>query len=359
MKKMYITATTSIIIVGIFVLYMYINFKRSSEGFDESLDMKRPFLHIYDNNGKKTNVVFITHPFSREGLFEEYSNAIKKGYYFLGISSYIDFPGLLDSKNKISNPHDVMHNPNHMAWKYDYFSLVKGWCHCFREPDRYIPNNMPKLLLSESDFVNTQNLDLHKNMKKEYDFIYICLKDNDKCENGWQSHNRNWDLAQKCLEVMCNKFHLRGLLIGRINCKMPDGCHNLMETTDFLDYPNFIKQYDRARFIFCPNEMDASPRVLAEGLLRNLPALVNYNILGGWKYISEETGEFFSNMADFEKQLSILLGNFGNYKPRESFMKNFGKEYQGKELLEFVKNIIPKNKLNFIPEDIKYLYPGV
>ena len=66
-----------------------------------------------------------------------------------------------------------------------------------------------------------------------------------------------------------------------------------------------------------------------------------------------------SNMADFEKQLSILLGNFGNYKPRESFMKNFGKEYQGKELLEFVKNIIPKNKLNFIPEDIKYLYPGV
>ena len=36
-----------------------------------------------------------------------------------------------------------------------------------------------------------------------------CLKDNDKCEDGWQSHNRNWELAQYCLDIMCNKFHLQ------------------------------------------------------------------------------------------------------------------------------------------------------
>ena len=367
-----------IIILGLTILYIYTStrsYKTIIQDFDKNsndnkntndLTMERPFLHIYDNYGKKTNIVFITHPFSRKELFEKYQEAFNEGYYFLGISSYIDFPGLIspDGKRRISNPYDAMYDTEHIAWDYNYFELVKGWCHCFRNPDLYIPSEVPKLLLSESDFISVENLEPGKDDKdnkltKDYDFIYVCLKDNDKCEDGWQSHNRNWELAQYCLDIMCNKFHLQGLLVGSVNCKLPSGCHNLMKKTDFMEYGKFINQFHRARFIFFPNQYDASPRILAEALARGLPALVNYNILGGWKYINQDTGEFFHNINDFETQLKKLLKNFNNYKPKEHFLSNYGKQYQGKELLEFVKSTIPLDKLNFDTKSIEYLYPGV
>ena len=41
-------------------------------------DMKRPFLNIYDNNDNKINVVFITHPFTRDECFKKYNEAKKK-----------------------------------------------------------------------------------------------------------------------------------------------------------------------------------------------------------------------------------------------------------------------------------------
>ena len=36
-------------------------------------------------------------------------------------------------------------------------------------------------------------------------FLYVCLKDNDKCKDGWQSYNRNWEDAQKYLDIMCTQ----------------------------------------------------------------------------------------------------------------------------------------------------------
>ena len=325
------------------------------------LNMSRPFLHIYDDKGKKTNVVFISHAFTREDLIDKYKIARRQGYHFLGISSYIDFPGLIGNR-RITNPHDPLHNPNDKAWKYDYFKLVKGWCHCFRQPELYIPPNMPMINISESDFSSQPPAPATSgsgNKDRPYDFIYICLVDNDKCTNGGQAHNRNWELAQKCLDVMCNKFKLKGLLIGRVNCTLPKGCHKLMETTGFLDYNVFVTKYDQARFIFCPNIYDASPRVLTEALLRGLPGLVNHNILGGWKYITEQSGELFHGMDDFEVQLQKLLDNYDNYRPREHYIRHYGRPYQGKELLDFVTKVIPERELNFDVSKTQYLYPGV
>lgn len=318
----------------------------------------RPFLHVYDQDGNKTNIVFITHPFSAPDHEPLYWRSVHKGYQFLGISSYIDFPGIIGDR-KISNPHDIMSDPDHLAWKYDYFKLVRGWCHCFRNPDKYIPARFPKLLLSESDFSNQG--ESTANEKKEYDFIYICLVDNDKCTDGWQAHNRNWTLAQQCLDIMCNKFKLKGLLIGRVNCTLPKGCHTLMDTTGFLDYHNFVQQYARARFIFCPNIYDASPRVLTEALTRDLPGLVNHNILGGWKYITEESGETFTGMQDFEDKLGLLLKKMkdGRYHPRQYYTTNYGREFQGKELLSFVKSVVPEKDQCKHTRNARLLYPGV
>lgn len=325
-------------------------------------EMKRPFLNVYDDKGRRTNIVLITHPFSRDDCIENYNKGKKEGMQYLGISSYCDFP------NIISNPHDAMHDPKHLAWTYNYFELCKGWLHCFREPEKYIPRNFPQILLSESDFAKYDKHIPKPEIKKEYDFIYVCLKDNDKCESGWQSYNRNWELAEKCLDIMCNKFHLKGLLIGRINCKLPDKCHKLMETTDFLDYNKFISMYPKCRFVFVPNKLDASPRVMTEAICYNMPVLCNYHITGGWKYVTEKTGELFNMDGsdtgnDFEEVLRKFLNNFDKYTPRDEYIKNHKAENEGKRLMEFCIQTLGKDNINFTTEqdggDVKYLVPGI
>ena len=361
--KNYIKTNKSIIISIIFVIifitlyYIFLfDLTLSFIGIYRVPSMKRPFLNIYTDTGQKTNIVFITHPFTRKECIKQYNVAKRRGVQFLGMSSYCEFPGA------VSNPHDVLHDRNLDAWKYDYFKLTRGWCHCFRNPELYIPNEIKKSLISESDFANfdyhgkTQPLVDMKN--KEYDFIYICLKDNDKCEPGWQSYNRNWDEAQKCLDIMCKKYKLKGLLIGRINCKIPDTCHNIMELTDFQEYNTFIKNYAKCKFIFLPNFSDASPRVMTEAMCYNLPILVNSNIVGGWKYVTPETGEEF-NMSNFEEKLDKFINNLEKYKPREYIIKNYGAENSGKRLLEFVKTCFKPSELNFDLNKVKYLKPGI
>lgn len=323
----------------------------------ETMDMKRPFLNIYDDKGNKINVVFITHPFTRDECIVQYKEAKKKGNLFLGMSSYCEFPAI------VSNPHDVLHDPTLDAWsKYNYYELTEGWCHCFREPEQFVTDPLiKKALISESDFAP---FDRHKpdpSVTKEYDFIYICLKDNDKCEEGWQSYNRNWETAQKCLDIMCKKYKLKGLLIGRINCKVPDTCHQMMELTDFLEYSKFIKMYNKSKFIFVPNKSDASPRVLTEAMCFDLPILVNYNIVGGWKYVDEMSGATFKDENDIDKVLEKFLKKVENkeYQSRKHFVDNYGYLNSGKKLLDFVVDCIPSNKLNFDPSSTKYLKPGI
>ena len=162
---------------------------------------------------------------------------------------------------------------------------------------------------------------------------------------------------------MCNEYSLKGLLVGRIGCEIPNSCHHLMELTDFQKYNEFIANYNKCKFIFLPNTIDASPRVATEAMSYNLPLFMNENILGGWKYvISGNTGEFFNLDLDlFKKSLDTFLINLANnvYKPREYFINNYGYEKSGKKLLEFVKKIYPESLLSFKFKDVKYIKPGV
>ena len=311
--------------------------------------------NLIDEKGNICNVILIVYPFTDKKKYENYLEAKSRGAKFIGCSSYINFPCI--TKNK----YDITSNKNHKSWKYNYFDLCFGWFHPFKNPDTCIPKDYPKALISESDFVRYENYNYNKDAEKEYDFIYICLKDNDKCENGWQSENRNWNLAKKCIDIMCSKYKMRGLLIGRINCELPPTCHNLMKTTDFMNYSEFIKQYEKCRFIFVPNLLDASPRVLSEALCFNLPCLVNENILGGWKYVNNKTGMLFNNENDFENILQTFLNKFDTFTPRDYFINNHGAQYEGKEIVSFIKKHVPnyKKEINLDLDNIEYLIPTV
>lgn len=321
--------------------------------------VKRPFLNSYviTNDGKEltTNIIFITHPFADADQIKKYEELKNSGNLFIGLTSYSEFPA------KITNPHDRFSDPNDIAWKYNYLDLVDAWLYCFRKPKEYIRDDKPALLLSESDFTDYNRHKPHP--KIQYDFIYVCLKDNDKCEEGWQSYIRNWQTTKALLDIMCNDYGLKGLLIGRVGCDIPNSCHHLMELTDFQKYGEFIENYSKCRFIFLPNTVDASPRVGSEAMCYNLPLFMNEDILGGWKYVvTGVSGELFNtDLTSFKNTLNTFLTNLNNnvYKPREHFINNYGPEKSGKKLLEFIKTVYPEDSLNFNFKDVKYIKPGV
>ena len=350
-----------------------INTKDDNENKQNSMkSMKRPFLNMWgvrkDGTEFLVNIVFISHPFTRDECIIQYNEAFKQGVLFLGISSYSEFPG------PVSNIHDVLHDPKLDAWtKYNYFELTRGWCSCFRDElnAKWIPRGVPVLNIAESDFGNYEFHKPDASIKKEYDFLYICLKDGDKkpedkdCPSTWQSQIRRWDIAKKILDIMCKQFKLKGLLIGRIGCEIPPECHTqqLMETTDFLQYNDFIKQYNRCRFMLNCSESDASPRVLSENMCYDNPILVNKKILGGWQYVNDSTGAFFDpdNLDNFPQVLTAFLDKLKKkeFTTRDWYVEHYGKNNAGARLKTFVKSLFKESELNFKFDDVEYLKPAI
>ena len=129
-----------------------------------------------------------------------------------------------------------------------------------------------------------------------------------------------------------------------------------------LKYGELQKMYSKCKFIFVPNEKDASPRVLTEALASNIACLVNRNILGGWKYVNDKTGEFFTDEKDISPALDKLLYGLSNakYEPRKYFVNNYSVENSGKRLKEFLykhwgdRITTPASQVKFIsPEFVK------
>ena len=328
-------------------------------------NLSMPFIHLYNQDGNKLNVVLICQPLGSDEQYRKYMENMAKTI-FIGISSYMEFP------YAPSNPEDnykIEYFGQKENFAYDksaayyldmYFEMCKGWLHCFKNPEKYIPADKPHVLISESDFVNYKQVPYDPNIinnEREFDFLYSCPKvsETSHCDD-WVSHNKNWELAKKCLPILCKKFKLKGLLIGRKDCELPEGCAEYITTTGWLDYGENIKQYNRCRFIFIPNVRDASPRVITEAMSADCCVLINKNILGGWKYAVEETGELFNDENDIEAALNKLLPKIKEkkLKPRQYIIDNYGPVNTGRKLKEFLfKNW--GDKINLKEEDCDYI----
>jgi hypothetical protein len=316
-----------IIFLIIIIIYL-LCYCKSIEYFNTIKDTPKvefPFKNLFDDKGDKLNIILIAAPFrekKHEDLYIEYKNA---GYDFCGISSYLNFP------NTIDNPYEDMY---HVERNHDYLAMVSAWLTCFREP---LNTNLPTLLLTEADLKDTSYYKIDPNITKEYDFLYCCLKDNDKCTPGWQSYNRNWDLGKECLSVMCDQFKMKGILVGRENCEFTSKCEGLMKVTALLPFGEFQMELKKSKILFVPNITDASPRVITEALCYNIPVLVNQNILGGWhNVIPGVTGEFFTDKKDIIQALEKILKNYHSYTPRKWYLANRGKEKSGTILAQFL-----------------------
>lgn len=342
-----------LLVATLYILSLYnykINYMSNTKVLkpDEVPDVKWPFRNVYDDKRTKLNVVLITAPFRTDEDVNTFNKYIEMGVEFCGMSSYLNFPDLL------INPYEDMY---HVKNKHDYLSMVSAWLHCFREPsERLQKSGLPLLLLTEADLKDFSNIEIPSMAEKEYDFFYSCPKDNDQCNPGWQSYTRDWVLAKECLKVMCGKYKLKGIIVGRENCEFTKLCADYVTIIPAMKYHEFQATMQKCKFIFVPNILDASPRIITEAMCYNIPALVNNNIVGGWhNIIPNVTGEFFTDENNINEALDkIIRPNI--YQPRKWFEANRGKTISGGQMARFLIKHFPNLGGNVVnPKTIKYV----
>ena len=129
----------SCVLIVLLIVLLYKNvFKKSNKTDDKKKDnslpiikskkdiplLKRPYMNVYDDKGKRVNVVMVEFIMSKEE--KEFHDKNKDKLLFLGISSYLEFP------NPVVNKHDPYSDPKHEAWKFNYKEMFPAWLYCFR-----------------------------------------------------------------------------------------------------------------------------------------------------------------------------------------------------------------------------------
>ena len=327
-----------IVIVILLLIYCLCNklelFDQNNNIFDFNIKENRkfPFRYFKDANNKALPIVALTAFFRNDNDKQLYYNYVNNGIHIIGVTAYKSFPLKITHDNE---------DKYHLTDNFNYYQ-IKNWLCCFTNKEQYGFTDFHNIIdISESDFYD---IDVSNNeiLEKKYDFIYICNKDDNQCSiNGWNAINRNYELALKCFPIMINKYNLKGLAVGRIGCNLEKEYGNKLETTDFLNWHDLQNKMKQSKFLFVPNIHDASPRVVSECLIKNIPILMNKNILCGSKYITDDTGILFENEYDFDNKLYKLLSNINTMHPQKWWISNYGISATSIKLRNFLYNIYP------------------
>lgn len=316
----------------------------------KTLIREYPYQPVRCDQGQLVNIILVRSPFrsmTHRAQHEQYKNEI----LFLGISSFEDYP--LPPLNPFSS-----------KFPADYYvGMFPGFLHMFREGlTKVFPSQVKLLLMSQSDFALP---DPGAELPKKYDFVFSGT-DQDVWNDcvGWSSFAKNWTFVLQALEVMCGEYGMTGVLVatkdkqGRKACTIPKSCHGKIVQTSFLSQGDFFTYVKESRFAFVPQVHDASPRAASQALALNTPVLMNWHLLGGWKYLNDQTGEFFHDMTDFRASLDRIMrkAKNGGYEPRKYMLANYGDEIAGARLKRFIEdNFGDRVKL---PEDCRLLIPS-
>jgi hypothetical protein len=292
-----------------------------------------PFRYFTDENGRALPFVAVTAFFRGKDAEDKYEEYIKHGVHIFGITAYKSFPNRakMDSTEGEYERNDT----------FDYTGKIRNWLSCVKTPAEYGFTDANRLIdISESDFYNAEDYSL--TVQKKYDFIYICNKDGDNCPlDGWNAFNRNFELAKKCFPIMCFELGLKGLVVGRENCGLEETYGNYLEVVGWLDWGKLQEKMREAKFLFVPNIFDASPRVVAECLTKNLQVLMNRNIICGFKYINYQTGELFSDETDVKIALTNMLNKPATVSSKKWWSENYSQEKSQKRLRDFLAEGFP------------------
>ncbi|HKQ79956.1 MAG TPA: hypothetical protein VJ810_40055 [Blastocatellia bacterium] len=282
-------------------------------------DVEWPFQLVLDAGGRPIDWSLINGPIVTEAQQARFAELRRAGYRFAGMSSYMTFPRLDPAES----------HADHL----DFEAVCEVWCHCFRDPDRYLSTAIPRELISVSDFTDYQRIAPERLARIDagegFDFIYAGAVE------SWKKETKNWRLAGKLIPRLCREMGLRALVIGSADDEFPPS--SMVTFSHPLPWPEMLARLALARFLFAPNALDASPRLLAEALCLNVRLVVNRDILGGWKYVNRFTGVFFDGEGDVVAAARACLDR--SLSPRDWFRANYGPYLAGKRLLRLLKSV--------------------
>jgi glycosyltransferase involved in cell wall biosynthesis len=303
-----------------------------------------PFRYLCDESQNLLPIVLIAAFFRNETERNMYNDYKERGVGIVGITAYKTFPKPITDK---SGDSDTQNDP------FDYRTEIQNWLSCFKDPADYGFSSWHRLAnISESDFYDAETT-LTQNNEKKYDFIYVCLKDDDNsCPmDGWNAINRNFKLALACFPIMIQEMGLKGLVVGRVHCELEKLYGENLTVIDFLPYHEFQDRLRESRFLFVPNIYDASPRVISESIIKGVPVLLNKGIVCGSKYITDETGELFQDEHDIRLAIQKLLKKQDRIQPQQWWRDNYSKQKSGIKLREILYPWYPH-----LLENVKEVY---
>jgi hypothetical protein len=301
-----------------------------------SYTLRWPLQFVLDSRRRPVGWAVVHAPVVSPARQEQLADLRRGGFRLLGMCSDGAFPRL-----------------DHPSF-LDYGSLCEAWCHCFREPDRYLPAGLARTLLSASDFTDPQRVDPDSvaSAGDVASFDFVCVA----AGPTWKREAKNWELARRCIPRLFQDLGLRALVVDapeRDLASLPQAVGY-----PFLPWPEFLARLARARFLFVPGGVDASPRVIAEALCLDVPVVVQRDILGGWKYVNAFTGAFFGDEADV---CAVVRGCLARPpKPRRWFRANYGPYLAGQRLLRLLKSMdisLTERSHLTLGDDVKLLPP--
>jgi len=308
--------------------------------FGEKMDNLWNVVEVLDEHGQPTVYLAVRTEFDNAEAEAKFAK-LAQGRKLIGLSSYQTFP------KPLINPHQstgaVFDRSKQFIEKYK--SQLIFWCHCFRNPKEYLPSSLPYILLSETDQYCHFNTLYTINEPKEYDVV-ISMPGGE-----WNAWVRKLDICKKWVQCMLDKFDLKILVIGNDRRKDFD---ERVAVIDFQRWADFLKRISRAKFLFCCSGHDASPRILVEALALNVPVLVNENILGGWKYINEYTGDLFCPEENMERKLTSFIQQLKHRKPRQWMQENMDVE-ANKVVLAHALNTLQDMRFSTLVDHVLYI----
>jgi len=214
------------------------------------------------------------------------------------------------------------------------------WCHCFKDPVKYL-GNKPSILLSESDFVDPKFITVYPRPKKfKWDFYYFTVGG----ELG--SIYKGFDIFIKSLPTLVDKYKLRGVIIKYANRRerffprIPSIYKKQIKVVSKKLNPRQISQLmSQSRFGFFPNTQDCSPLLITESIVRNCPVLINEDILGGWKYGKDGMGLLF-NLSNLDEKINMIMND--SFSPKSNYMKYYGYKNTSIRLANFCRKYLPR-----------------
>ena len=211
------------------------------------------------------------------------------------------------NSNLTDNSICIVCNFRFLENKIEWSKKIKAICHPFKK-DNIFSSKIKKYLFSESDFCDKLITCVEKKSekwnKKKYDFVYFTLMSREG------TRSKGLYLLPLINEV-AKELKLKGLIInyatretkkhkGTIYHKSLDNIKKNIRNFNYLKIINSKYSCEEVcsimkscKFVLLPSDADASPRLLVESLVRDVPLVINDSIYGGWKYVNDKNGAFF------------------------------------------------------------------